>query len=165
MHQKYLIKYINEVSQWRLFIWLSWIKIVINLQKFDNMHLYLYIRPFDMLYHLRTKMQNETHIDFVYRTKIVWSHSDAIAYTENAPIRQQTIGGVEPPTIPPAHVMKNNCLKCEEFNTWRPRRVAAIWKKIFSKAFSWMKICELRFKFHWNLFIRLELTIFWHWFR
>ena len=35
----------------------------------------------------------------------------------------------------------------------------------FSNAFSWMKIYELRFRFNWSLFPRVQLTISEHWFR
>ena len=35
----------------------------------------------------------------------------------------------------------------------------------FSNAFSWMKIFTYRLKFHWNLFPRVQLTVFEHWFR
>ena len=34
-----------------------------------------------------------------------------------------------------------------------------------SNAFSWMKMLEFRLKFHWSLFLRVQLTIFQHWFR
>ena len=34
-------------------------------------------------------------------------------------------------------------------------RVAAIFNTTFSTTFSWMKVLEFRFKFHWNLFLRL----------
>ena len=30
---------------------------------------------------------------------------------------------------------------------------------------SWMKMFEFRLKFHWSLFLRVQLTIFHHWFR
>ena len=33
------------------------------------------------------------------------------------------------------------------------------------KCISWMKMLEFRLKFHWNLFIRVQLTMFKHWFR
>ena len=39
------------------------------------------------------------------------------------------------------------------------------WQTIFSKAFSWMKIRKYRFKFHWNLFPGVQLTINRHWLR
>ena len=39
------------------------------------------------------------------------------------------------------------------------------WQKIFSHAFSWMKMIEFWFKFHWNLFLGVKLTISQHWFR
>ena len=41
----------------------------------------------------------------------------------------------------------------------------AIWQTTFSSAFSWMKIFEFRLKFHWSLFLRVQLTILQHWFR
>ena len=49
-------------------------------------------------------------------------------------------------------------------NTLRPRQMAAI-SQTFSNAFSWMKIFEFRFKFHWSLFLRVQLTNSHHWFR
>ena len=51
------------------------------------------------------------------------------------------------------------------FNTLRPRKMAAIFQTTFSKAFFWMKIYGCRLLFHWNLFLRVELTIFQYWFR
>ena len=41
----------------------------------------------------------------------------------------------------------------------------AISQTTFSNAFSWMKMCEYRLKFHWRLFPRVQLTISQHWFR
>ena len=35
----------------------------------------------------------------------------------------------------------------------------------FCSAFSWMKMFEFQLKFHWSLFLRVQLTIFQHWFR
>ena len=39
----------------------------------------------------------------------------------------------------------------------------AISQTTLSNAFSWMKIFEFQLKFHWNLFLRVQLTIFQHW--
>ena len=39
------------------------------------------------------------------------------------------------------------------------------WQTIFSNAFSWTKILEFQFKFHWNLFPTVQLTISQHWCR
>ena len=50
-------------------------------------------------------------------------------------------------------------------NTLRQRKMDAISQTTFSSAFSWMKMFEFRLKFHWNLFLRVQLTIFQHWFR
>ena len=51
------------------------------------------------------------------------------------------------------------------FNTLRPRRRAAISQTTLSNAFSWMIIFEFRIRLHGNLFQRVQLTIFQHWFR
>ena len=48
---------------------------------------------------------------------------------------------------------------------WGRDNMAAIFQTTFSNAFSWMKLYELRFRFHWSLFPRVQLTIFQHWFR
>ena len=55
--------------------------------------------------------------------------------------------------------------KCEFYfispwTKWSPFR-----RRHFSNAFYWMKILESRFNFHWNLFLRVQLTITRHWFR
>ena len=43
--------------------------------------------------------------------------------------------------------------------------MAAIFLTTFSNAFSWMKTYEFKFRFHWKLFLWVQLTIFQHWFR
>ena len=48
---------------------------------------------------------------------------------------------------------------------WGRDKMATIFQTIFSNAFSWTKTCEFRLRFHWSLFLRLQLTIFHHWFR
>ena len=48
---------------------------------------------------------------------------------------------------------------------WGRDKMSAISQTILSNAFSWMKILELRLKFHWSLFPRVQLTISKHWFR
>ena len=48
---------------------------------------------------------------------------------------------------------------------WGQDKMAAISKTVFSNAFSWMEIYEFRSKFHWSLFLRVQLTIFQYWFR
>ena len=49
-------------------------------------------------------------------------------------------------------------------NTLRPRDMDAIFQTTFSNAFSSMKNVFL-LKFHWSLFLVVQLTIFHHWFR
>ena len=48
---------------------------------------------------------------------------------------------------------------------WGRDTMADISQTTFSNAFSWMKIHQFRLIFHWSLFLRIELTIFQHWFR
>ena len=43
-------------------------------------------------------------------------------------------------------------------------KVAAISQMALSNTFSWMKMLEFRLKFHWNLVLRVQLTIIEHWF-
>ena len=52
--------------------------------------------------------------------------------------------------------MKNN--SGFQFNPLRPRETGRHYA--VSSAFSWMKLFEFRLKFHWNLFLRVQLTIF-----
>ena len=48
---------------------------------------------------------------------------------------------------------------------WGRDKMDAISQTTFWSAFSWMKMFEFRLKFHWSLFLRVQLTIFQHWFR
>ena len=48
---------------------------------------------------------------------------------------------------------------------WSRDKMAATSQTIFWNAFTWMKMCESRLRFHWSLFLRAQLTIFQHWFR
>ena len=41
---------------------------------------------------------------------------------------------------------------------WGQDKMAVIFQKIFSNAFSWMKMCEFRLIFHWILFLMVQLT-------
>ena len=48
---------------------------------------------------------------------------------------------------------------------WGRDTMDTISQMTFTNAFSWMKMFEFRFKFHRSLFLRVQLTIFQHWFR
>ena len=54
---------------------------------------------------------------------------------------------------------------CSALTHWSRDKMAAFSQTTLSNAFSWMKILEFRLKFHWSLFLRVQLTIFQHWFR
>ena len=51
------------------------------------------------------------------------------------------------------------------FQHWGRDKMAAIFQTTFSNGFSWMKMYEFRLTFHLSLFLRVQLTIFQHWFR
>ena len=53
----------------------------------------------------------------------------------------------------------------EALTHWGRDKMAAISQTMFSNVFSWMEIYEFRLKFHWSLFLRVQLTIFQLWFR
>ena len=48
---------------------------------------------------------------------------------------------------------------------WGRDKMDAISQTTFSRAFSWMEMFEFRIKFHWGLFLVVQLTIFQQWFR
>ena len=48
---------------------------------------------------------------------------------------------------------------------WGRDKMACFSQTTFSNAFSWMKMNEFRLRFHWSLFLGIELTISQHWFR
>ena len=48
---------------------------------------------------------------------------------------------------------------------WGQDKMAAIFQKTFSNAFSWMKMYKFRLRFHWSFFPRVQITIFDHCFR
>ena len=48
---------------------------------------------------------------------------------------------------------------------WGRDKMAAISQTTVSITFSWMKMIEIWLKFHWSLFLRVQLTIFQHWLR
>ena len=52
------------------------------------------------------------------------------------------------------------CKFISPWTKWPP-----LWQTTFSNTFSWMKMIKFRFKFHWNLFPWVQLTMNQHWFR
>ena len=51
------------------------------------------------------------------------------------------------------------------FTHWGRDKMATIFQTTFWNAFSRMKMYEFRLRFHWSLFLRVQLTIFQHWTR
>ena len=48
---------------------------------------------------------------------------------------------------------------------WGRDKMVAVTQTTRSNAFSWMKMLEFRLRFHWSLFLWVQLTIFQRWFR
>ena len=48
---------------------------------------------------------------------------------------------------------------------WGRDKMDAILQTTFSSAFSWMKMFKFQLRYHWSLFLMVQLTIFQHWFR
>ena len=48
---------------------------------------------------------------------------------------------------------------------WGRYKMALVFQTTFSNVFFFMKMHEFRLRFHWSLFLRVQLTIFQHWFR
>ena len=75
---------------------------------------------------------------------------------------------VVPKLLPLLKIM-NMCslLNHTYFNPLRPRQNGHHFTEDTFKmnAFSWMKMFEIQLKFHWSLFLRVQLTIFQHWLR
>ena len=58
-----------------------------------------------------------------------------------------------------------HCVSDLPLTHWGQDKMDAILQMIFSSAFSWIKMFEFWLKFHWSLFLRVQLTLFQHWFR
>ena len=52
-----------------------------------------------------------------------------------------------------------------ELTHWGRDKMAVVLQTTLSFTSSWMKMLEFRWRFHWSLFLRVQLTIFQHWFR
>ena len=67
-------------------------------------------------------------------------------------------------------VISGNWPFCSSLNVlclthWGRDKMATVSQTTLSNAFSWMKMLEFRLRFHWSLFLRVQLTIIQHWFR
>ena len=62
---------------------------------------------------------------------------------------------------------KTNQIQCDCFHLthWGRDKMAAISQTTLANIFPWMQMLEFWYKFHWSLFLRVQLTIFQHWFR
>ena len=61
-------------------------------------------------------------------------------------------------------IIELGCFK-HHLTHWGWDKMTAILQTAVSKVFSWTKMYEVRLKCHWSLLLRVQLTIFKHWFR
>ena len=62
-------------------------------------------------------------------------------------------------------ILTNVLIRRWMLTQWGRYKMVAIFRTTYSNAFSWMKMYEFRLRFHWSLFLRVQLTISQHWFR
>ena len=65
------------------------------------------------------------------------------------------------------NIYQNSYIFIQEMHLthWDRDKMNAILQMTFPSAFSWMKMYYFRLRFHWNLFVGVQLTIFQYWFR
>ena len=68
-------------------------------------------------------------------------------------------------STPECSLAKSRCVIIQSCLSFNLDKMSTISQTIFSIAFSWMTIFVFWFKFHWSLFVKLQLTISEHWFR
>ena len=64
-----------------------------------------------------------------------------------------------------ADLYVNTSLVLKGLTYWGWDKMADVFQMTFSNAFSWIKMYEFLLRFHWSLFLRVQLTIFQHWLR
>ena len=57
------------------------------------------------------------------------------------------------------------CIIKNYYTHWGRDKMTTVSLTTLSNAFSWMTLLEFRLRFHWSSFLRVQLTIFQHWFR
>ena len=57
------------------------------------------------------------------------------------------------------------CWTAFKLTHWSRDKMDAISQTTLWSSFPWMKMFEFRLKFHWSMFLRVQLTKFQHWFR
>ena len=79
------------------------------------------------------------------------------------PVRPETETRLASPKGPPFLLQFVPCWQL--LTHWGRDNMDAVSQTTLSNAFSWMKMLEFRLRFHWSLFLWVQLTKFQHWFR
>ena len=97
---------------------------------------------------------------------VAWQHQ-ATPWTKANFITVRSCGIHQSAQIP-SFTVRARLLFCTggyELTHWGLDKMDSISQTTFSSAVSRMKMYEFRLKFHWSLFLRVQLTKFQHWFR
>ena len=124
------------------------------------------------LFYFRIYAAHQVTVVCIYVTKLNLSNDACMVIVRTISLIGIVVGkrfpGVKPicclPDIGSTYYASNGPY-AGELTHWGRDKMDAISQTTFSNAFSWMKMHEFRWRFHWSLFLRFELTIFQHWFR
>ena len=121
-----------------------------------------YIRPFSIFISLLVQIMAWTDAQYLnHRCPSVSTGSLWTNFSEYRNAFENAISKTK--YIPGLNVLVNAFI-CS-LTHWGRDKMDAISQTTFWSAFCLMKMFEFRMKFHWSLFLRVELTIFKHWFR
>ena len=111
-----------------------------------------------------------THLGH-HRQTIIWTGADLLSIGTmgtnccNIWIRMQNSSSKEYHLHTGCHFVMVCYVYIDGLTHWGRGKMDAVFQTAFSIAFSWMKMHEFLLRFHWNFFLRAQLTIFQHWFR
>ena len=112
---------------------------------------YMYLRH--VIYHSYSMIKSHTR----YRTTGIFYSNDSMSGVDSFPNNSQM--SVH------AHVKFGMPFYHQALTHWSRDKIGSISQTIFSNACSWLKMHEYWLKFNWCLFLGVQLTIFYHWFR
>ena len=104
------------------------------------------------------------------RQAIIWTNAGILLIRTSGTNFNEVLSKIETFSFKKIHLKmpakwQTFCLSFNVLTHWGRDKVGAISQTTFSSTFSWMKMFEFRLEFHWSLFLRVQFTIFQHWFR
>ena len=156
---------IQRCSWWRaVFIWLDIRFIVFRTCNFHN----FFFISILLSWALFPLSQTNNTLTFHGVTSTFNISKHVTIYVVKIGLRWQVLPFVNFQITHPNNPLKYNAVN--HFGTfllthWGRDKMDAISQTTFSSAFCSMKMFEFWIKFHWSSFLRVQLTIFYHWFR